>query len=119
LVCKFATTAGAASASAANASLVGAKTVIPCVSLRGETRSALITKSTRAENVSLLLIATSTTVFESLGAVSSGVLAVAVGSNTPSITCTIPLFARILVATIVLPFTIFVSPITLNEISSP
>jgi len=116
LVSKFATTS---SSSAANASLVGAKTVIPCVLLRGETRSALLTKSTSVEKVSLMLLATSTTVFESPDAVSSEILAVAVGSNTPSIICTIPLFARISVATIVLPFTIFASPITLNEMSSP
>jgi len=117
LVCKFATTAGAASASAANASLVGAKTVIPCVSLRGETRSALITKSTRAENVSLLLIATSTTVCGSARATESG--ATDWGIKSPSILWTIPLFVRLSAVTMFLPLTCAASPLKENVSFSP
>jgi len=68
--------------------------------MRGSTRSACFTKSTREENVSRLLTAISTTV---CGA--SGVDATESGIKSPSILWIIPLFARISVVTMFSPFT--------------
>jgi len=113
----LAITSGAASARVANALLVGAKTVIPSVVLRGSTRLAWTTRFTREEKVSELLIAISTTVCGAMEATDSGALGV--GTSTPSMTWMIPLFARMSAATTDSPLTIAVLPIKLNEMLSP